>query len=380
MEHDRGPYHERLRRDIAAFCAGECGSWQVRQELTDDGRETHNADIARKMAERGWLGASIPECFGGTGGNLVDLCVVLEAVSYGMAPVGAYPAARIVGALYQRFGTEQQKKEILGAVAAGRVQALALSEPEAGSDLASITCRATPVDGGYLIDGHKTWSSNAHLADNVLVLARTGENATGTGGLSMLQVPATATGMRISGIDTIDGRELNDVRLDQCLVPDSAVVGTLGEGWLQVMTTLAFERLVIAAHALGLARRAFDDTLGYVRRRTQFGQRVGRFQALRHRIADLATELECCRLLVYQVAANTDGRAGRLSPKEAAMAKLKATEVAKQACLEGMQMMGAHGTRVDSDMERHLRISLLSTLMGGTSEIQRDIIGQTMGL
>jgi alkylation response protein AidB-like acyl-CoA dehydrogenase len=372
--------HQTLRRSVAAFCDRECGTWEVRRALTDDGRDTHSPEIARKMAEQGWLGIAIPECYGGAGGNLSDLCCFLEAASRGAAPIGAFPASMIVGSAYLRFGAEEQKKEILSGIVAGRVEALALSEPQAGSDLAAVTCRATSVDGGYRIDGQKIWTSNAHLADHILVLARTEEHGTGSNGLSMLQVPAGANGVRISPADTIAGRELNDVQLDSCVVPASAVVGTPGEGWLQVMTTLTFERLVIAAYVLGLAGRAFDDILRHVRRRTQFGQRIGTFQTMRHRLAELATELECCRLLVGQVAANGDHRGGRLSPKEAAMAKLKVTEVAKRICVEGMQMLGAHGTRISSDMERHLRTALLSTLMGGTSEIQREIIGKSMGL
>jgi alkylation response protein AidB-like acyl-CoA dehydrogenase len=352
----------------------------VRDALTDGGREAHSAEIAEKMAKHGWLGIAIPQAYGGLGGGLGDLCCFLEAASLGYAPIGAFPASMIVGSAYLRFGTEQQKQEILGGIAAGRVEALALSEPGAGSDLAAITCRATPTDGGFVIDGQKIWASNAHLADHILVLARTADDSTGSAGLSMLQVPNPTAGMAVNGIDTTAGRELNMVRFESCLVPEGAIVGMPGAGWLQVMMTSAFERLIIAAVTLGVAQRAFDDTLRYVRTREQFGQRVGTFQALRHRLADLATDLECCRLIVSRVAANADSRSGRLLPKEASMAKLKCTETAKRVCVEGMQMMGAHGTAIKSGMEHNLRSSMLSTLMGGTSEIQREIIGKSLGL
>lgn len=131
---------------------------------------------------------------------------------------------------------------------------------------------------------------------------------------------------------------------------------------------------------LGTAQRAFDDALDYIKQRRQFGRPVGTFQALRHRIADLATEIECCRLLVYSVARMVDDNPGQLFPREASMAKLKVTEVAKQVALDGMQMMGGYGYATEYDMERLLRATVISTVYGGTSEIQRDIIGKTYGL
>jgi alkylation response protein AidB-like acyl-CoA dehydrogenase len=131
---------------------------------------------------------------------------------------------------------------------------------------------------------------------------------------------------------------------------------------------------------LGTARRAFDDALGYVRERRQFGRAIGSFQALRHRIADLATEIECCRLLVYRTAALVDRDPSRVLPRESSMVKLKTTEVAREVALAGMQMMGGYGYATEFDMERHVRAALVSTVYGGTSEIQRDIIGKTYGL
>jgi alkylation response protein AidB-like acyl-CoA dehydrogenase len=131
---------------------------------------------------------------------------------------------------------------------------------------------------------------------------------------------------------------------------------------------------------LGCAERAFDDLLGYVKERKQFGRPVGSFQALKHRIADLATEIECCRLLTYDVAAAVDAKPGAMFPREASMAKLKVTEVAKKVALEGMQMMGGYGYATEYDMEGHVRRTLVSTIYGGTSEIQREIIAKTYGL
>ena len=131
---------------------------------------------------------------------------------------------------------------------------------------------------------------------------------------------------------------------------------------------------------LGVAQRAFDETLSYIKEREQFGRPIGSFQAIRHRVADLATELECCRLLTYDVARRVDQDPDAMFPREASMAKLKVTETAKKIALEGMQMMGGYGYATEYDMERHVRTTLVSTIYGGTSEVQREIIGKTLGL
>jgi alkylation response protein AidB-like acyl-CoA dehydrogenase len=184
----------------------------------------------------------------------------------------------------------------------------------------------------------------------------------------------------VRGIDTMGGREVNDVFFTDCYVSADRLLGEQDHGWGQLMAGLNHERLIIAAQSLGMAQRAFEDVLAYVKERKQFGRPIGSFQALRHRLADLAAELESTRLLVYDVARRVDENPQALFPREASMAKLKATELAKRATLEGMQMMGGYGYAVEYDMERHVRTALVTTIYGGTSEIQRDIIAKTLGL
>jgi alkylation response protein AidB-like acyl-CoA dehydrogenase len=176
------------------------------------------------------------------------------------------------------------------------------------------------------------------------------------------------------------GEVVNDVFFGDVEVGVERLVGREGAAWPQLMSGLNSERLIIAALMLGTAERVFDDLLAYVSERRQFGRPVGSFQALRHRIADLATELECCRLLTYDVARRVDANPGAMFPREASMAKLKVTETAKRIALEGMQMMGGYGYATEYDMEGHVRHTLVSTIYGGTSEIQREIIGKTFGL
>jgi len=359
---------------IRDFCRRETATREQR------GDEAHHPGVYARMAELGWLGVAIPEGYGGTGGGLVDMCLLLEETAYGMAPVAGIGTTFIVAGAYERFGSDEQKERVLGGIVEGAVEAIAMSEPEAGSDVGALQCRAQRHDDTFVVNGQKTWISNAHHAAHILLIARSDRSGSKHDGLTMLEVPASADGMEIRGIDTMGGREVNDVFFTDCEVPAEAVVGSEGQAWMQLMAGLNVERLIIAAQHLGQARRTFDDTLAYVKERRQFGRPVGSFQTIRHRLADLATDIECCRLLVYDVARRVDADPAAMVPREASMAKLKVTETAKRVALEGMQMMGGYGYATEYDMERHVRGALVGTIYGGTSEIQREIISKTYGL
>jgi alkylation response protein AidB-like acyl-CoA dehydrogenase len=365
---------------VRDFAQRECGTREQRDALTKNFTEPHNEELYAKVADLGWLGLAIPEEYGGTGGGMVDMCLFLEELSYGQIPIGSYAVTSISAGAYERFGTEEQKQEILSGIVTGNVEAIAMSEPESGSDVGSLRCKAVRENGGYRINGQKTWISEAHFAEHILLVCRTDDTGTKHDGLSMIVIPKDAAGMEIRGIETMAGRVVNDVFFTDCEVPAENLVGVEGAAWMQLMAGLNVERLIIAAQSLGYARRALDDTLEYVKERKQFGRPIGSFQALSHRLVNLATEVECCKLLVYDVAQMVDANPGALFPREASMAKLKVTETAKQVAIEGMQMMGGYGYATEYDMERHVRTTLVGTTYGGTSEIQRDIIGKTLGL
>ena len=362
------------------FCARECGTQEQRERLTGGHREHHNADLYKQMAELGWLGVTISEEYGGSGGSMLDACLFMEETSRGLAPIGGYATTLIVAGATQRFGTDEQKDEILGGVSRGSVEAIAMTEPEAGSDVGSLTTTAERSNGGYVLNGQKVFCSNAHISDHVLVVCRTTKTDSKHEGLSMIWVPGDAPGMEVKPIDTMGGRETNYLYFTDCEAPADALLGEQDQAWTQLMAGLNVERLILAATMLGIAQRAFDDVLAYVKERKQFGRPIGSFQALQHRLADLATELEAARLMTRWVATLTDEDPGRMLPREASMVKLHVTEVAKKVTLEGMQMMGGYGYSSEYDMERLVRASLVSTIYGGTSEIQRNIIAKTLGL
>jgi isovaleryl-CoA dehydrogenase len=365
---------------IRDFCARECGTPEQRERLTNGYTEAHSAEIYSKMAELGWLGVTIDEADGGSGGGMLDACLFMEETSRGLAPINGYATTLIVAGAVQRFGSDEQRREILGGIASGSVEAIAMTEPEAGSDVGSLTTTAERVDGGFVLNGQKVFCSNAHISDHVLVVCRTTKGESKHDGLTMIFVPTDNPKMEITPIDTLGGRETNHLYLTDCEAPSDAVLGEVDRAWMQLMAGLNVERLILAATMLGLGQRAFNDALAYVKERHQFGKPIGSFQALQHRLADLATELEAARLMTYWVATKVDSDPDRMLPREASMVKLKVTETAQRAALEGMQMMGGYGYSSEYDMERLVRQTLVSTIYGGTSEIQRNIIAKTYGL
>ncbi len=344
-----------------------------------DRDEAHSDRVAAKMGELGWYGLQIPEEYGGSGGSFLDATLFLEETAYGRIPVAGYGVTLIVVGALNRFGSDDQKRELFDRVVRGGTLAIAMSEPEAGSDVANLKTKARPENGSYVLDGSKMWCSYAHKASHILIVCRTGPGERHED-MSMILVPRDADGMTVTPIPTLGGEETNEIHLDGVHVPADALIGTEGGGWTQLMAGLNYERTILAASALGLAQRTFDDALEYAKERRQFGRPIGSFQAISHRFAELATEIAQVRLLVRWVASLTDEDPSRMLPREASMAKLAATELAKRCALEGLQIMGGYGYATEYPMERYLRSAVVGTIYGGTSEIQKNIIAKTLGL
>ncbi|QLL07550.1 acyl-CoA dehydrogenase family protein [Mycobacterium vicinigordonae] len=365
---------------IREFCARDCATREQREALLDPEEEDQSSVLYGRLAELGWLGVAIPETYGGSGGTYVEQTILFEELWRGMAPVKALGPTTTVAGCYKRFGSEEQKHHALAAIAAGEIMSISISEPGAGSDVAAIACSAKPVSGGWVLNGQKTWCSYAHRAGRILLVGRTSRDENAHAGLTIFEVSSDSEGVETRRIATLGGREVNDIFFTDCFVPTENVVGEVGRGFPQIMAGLDGERLVGAAVAIGLGQRALDDTIAYVKERKQFGKSIGTFQALRHRIADLATELECARLLTYEVAGRLERDPGPATTRMTSMAKIKSSEIAKQIALEGMQMMGGYGYACEYDMESHVRHSLVLPIYAGTNEIQREIVSRSLGL
>ena len=363
---------------VERFCADNCGTVERRAQLTKG--LSNSPELLRRLAELGWLGVSIPVEYGGGGAGMVEECIFLEETARGQAPIHAYGTGLTAAQTYLRHGTDSQKKEVVGNLCAGHFEAIALSEPGAGSDLAGVRTRAVHDGDRFIINGQKTWITAAHLADHLLVLTRTATDAGKHQGLTLLYLATDTPGLDIKPIQTMDGHTVNDVFFTDVAVPVDNVVGGVGDAWHRLMRGLNVERLIIAAMSLGSARRSLEDTIAYVRQREQFGRSLGSFQAVRHRLADLAAQIECCRAYVYHVATQIDAGLEDQLAREGSIAKLQCTEVAKRAALEGVQLMGGSGYTVEFGMEMQVRKALAPPIYGGANEIQREIIGKSLGL
>lgn len=375
LDSDRLEFGEHVHN----FCARECGTLAQRDALTDNETNATSFELLAKMANLGWLGVSLPEEYGGGGAGFVDECVFIEEAHRGLAPgLLAYTTGLTAAQTYLKWGNDEQKKTIVSNLASGKVEAIALSEPGTGSDLGAVTCKGTRDGDEYVINGQKTWISVAHVAEHMLVLVREDTSGPKHDGLTLLMVPCDTPGIEMREVVTMEARTCNDVFFTDVRVPVSAVVGEAGQGWKQLMRGLSVERMIIAAFSIGAARRSLDDAVAYMREREAFGQSIATFQALRHRVADLATDIATTRAFIYDIAqAIDDGEEDELA-SASAMAKMRATDVAKAAALEGMQLMGGAGYTREYGMEFQVRRALAPPIFGGTNEIQREIIAKAI--
>jgi acyl-CoA dehydrogenase len=364
---------------IEDFCARECGTLAQRDALTDNETNATSFELLKKMSDLGWLGVSLPEEYGGGGAGFVDECVFIEEAHRGMAPgLLGYTTGLTAAQTYLKWGNAEQKKTIVSNLVAGRLEAIALSEPGTGSDLGAVRTKAVRDGDEYVINGQKTWISVAHVAEHMLTLVREDNSGPKHAGLTLLMVPCDTPGIEMREVVTMEARTCNDVFFTNARVPASAVVGEAGQGWKQLMRGLSVERMIIAAFSIGAARRSLEDAIAYMQQRDAFGQPTSTFQALRHRVADLATDIAVTRSFIYDVAQAIDeGREDDLA-RESAMAKMRATEVAKSAALEAMQLMGGAGYAREYGMEFQVRRALAPPIFGGTNEIQREIIAKSI--
>ena len=247
---------------VRDFAQRECGTREQRDALTDNFTEPHNEELYAKVAELGWLGVAIPEEYGGTGRRRGRHVPVPRGDVLRADPDrGLRRHLRSPPAPTSASAPTSRRRRSSAASSSGNVEAIAMSEPEAGSDVGALRCKAVRENGGYVINGQKTWISEAHFAEHILLVCRTDDSGKKHDGLTMLVIPKDADGMEIRGIDTMGGRVVNDVFFTDCEVPAENLVGVEGQAWMQLMAGLNVERLIIAAQSLGYARRALDDTL-----------------------------------------------------------------------------------------------------------------------
>ena len=341
----------------------------------DDDIDAHCLDLVRRLGEGGLLERCVPVS-PGDAVSVRNLALCREALSYqsGLADF-AFAMQGLGSGPISFFGGPELKERYLPDVAAGRsVAAFAISEPEAGSDVGAIETTATRDGDGYVLDGVKTWISNAGIADHYVVFARTGE-APATGGLSALVVDANTPGLSVSERIRISApHPLGSLRFEGCRVPAENMIAGPGEGFRVAMGTLDVFRPTVGAAALGFARRAFDEAARRSKQRLVFGRRLSEFQLTKAKLADMAVSIDAAALLIYRAAWTKDQRPGARITREAAMAKLYATEEAQKVVDQAVQIFGGLGVVAGNVVETLYREIRALRIYEGTSEIQKLVI------
>ncbi|AGN36575.1 acyl-CoA dehydrogenase family protein [Bacillus paralicheniformis] len=338
----------------------------------------------KKMGELGLLGIPFPECYGGSGGDTISYALSVEEIGKACGSTGlSYAAAVSLGAApVYYFGTEEQKQEYLVPLATGRaLGAFGLTEPNAGSDAGGTRTKARSEGDSYVISGEKCWITNAGYARTVIVTAVTGKDDNGKNIISAIIVPTDSEGFTInSEYDKmgVRGSNTSQLILDNVRVPKQNLLGSPEKGFKQFLNTLDGGRISIAALAVGIAQGAFEAALAYAHERKQFGRPISYFQAIQFKLADMAMEIELARNMVLKAAWLKDQ--GRPFTKEAAFAKLYASEMAFRTCNQSIQIHGGYGYMKEYGVERMLRDAKLMEIGEGTSEIQRLVIARQLGI
>lgn len=348
-----------------------------------DAKSMFAEDVFKKMGKLGLLGIPFPEEYGGSGGDTISYAIAVEEVGKACGGTGlSYAAAVSLGAspIYY-FGTEEQKQKYLVPITTGEtLAAFGLTEPNAGSDAGGTRTTAVLEGDEYVINGEKTWITNASYSRTITVTAVSGKDSRGKNIISAFIVPTDTEGLTInSNYEKMGVRASNtcEIILDNVRVPKKNLLGDPDKGFKQFLFTLDGGRISIAALAVGIAQAAFDKALAFSKERIQFGKSISSFQAIQFKLADMAMEIELARNMVYKAAWLKDNK--KPFAKEAAYAKLFASETAFRASNQAIQIHGGSGYMREYEVERYLRDAKLLEIGEGTSEIQRIVIARQLG-
>ncbi|MGH2809131.1 MAG: acyl-CoA dehydrogenase family protein [Actinomycetota bacterium] len=372
--------HDLLRKSIRDFVESElaphASEWEAQHDFPDW--------VFERLGEVGFLGLSYPETYGGSGADYLCQIVLAEEMtrcnSGGVAMAVAVQTDMAVPPVF-KFGTEEQKQRYLVPALKGeKIFCLGITEPNAGSDVAGIQTTAKKVDGGWVINGRKIFITNGRRADVMTLVAKTDREA-GHQGITLFLIDTDTPGYKVER--TLDklgmhSSDTGEISFTDMFVPDDAVLGNEGEGFYNISWELQGERLVGAAGSIMGARRSFEAALAYAQQRTTFGKPIGKHQVIRHKLADMATEIEAAQQLVYSAAWKVNN--GEYPVREISMAKLLTGEVAWKVVDQTLQIFGGYGYAMEVPIQRAWRDTRLIRIGGGTDEVMREVIGRMEGL
>lgn len=340
-----------------------------------------DVNLWKLMGEFNLHGITAPEEYGGLGLGYLYHCIAMEEISRASGSVALSYGAHsnlCINQLVRNGNTSQKHKYLPKLISGEHVGALAMSEPNAGSDVVSMKCKADKVDGGFLINGNKMWCTNGPSAQTLIVYAKTDTKA-GSKGITAFVIEKGMAGFSTAQkLDKLGmrGSDTCELVFENCFVPEENILGKEGKGVYVLMSGLDLERLVLAAGPLGIMQACLDIVLPYIRQREQFGRPVGEFQFIQGKVADMYTALQSSRSYVYSVARECDN--GKVDPKDCAGTILCAAERATQVALQAIQCLGGNGYINEYATGRLLRDAKLYEIGAGTSEIRRMVIGREL--
>jgi alkylation response protein AidB-like acyl-CoA dehydrogenase len=371
---------EMLRATARQFVADVCPPERAKEW---DEESAVPPELFKGMAELGWFSLPFAEADGGDGGGPVELILIAEELGRASFDVAmCYIGVFIPGITVFKWGTDAQRAFIKEQVMTGRQRlAVAVSEPDAGSDAAALRTTAEDRGDHFLVNGQKMWCTGAGLPDTTIATyVRTGPREPKHEGISLLLIDPQADGVEVRRTPTLARHILgtNEVYLSDVVVPRENLVGPQDQGWPVLLSNIELEKVIITGGYLGAAQATLDEMLAFAKTRHAFGRPIGTFQALAHAMADLQTDIDSARLLAYRAAWLL--AQGQPCSREGAMAKLKGSETYVAAARLGMQVCAGHGFSTESVMSFRYRESIVATISGGTSQIQRNAIARSMGL
>jgi alkylation response protein AidB-like acyl-CoA dehydrogenase len=369
---------ELLRDTARKFLDSECDTRFVRAMMATEAAVT--PEFWGKLAENGWLGITYSEDDGGSGLGLVDLVVLMEEVGRAVMP-GPFPATVLLGgAAIAEAGSPAQRHVFLPGIAAGEVKAtLAATEPNARWDAAGITLAGREARGGFTLSGTKLFVPDAHLADVLVVAARTRDGSTMEDGVSLFLVPKGTPGVTVRVLPSVDEtRKLCEVKFDNVAVPATALLGDLNGGWPALARVTDRAAVALAAEMCGAAQRVLDMTVDYAKLRVAFGKPIGTYQGVKHKCADMLIEIENAKSLTYYAAWAVD-EAEPDAAMAVSMAKAAASDAGRKVCAAGIQLHGGIGMTWEHDLQLYLKRAKASEIALGDATWHRERIARLMG-
>jgi alkylation response protein AidB-like acyl-CoA dehydrogenase len=368
---------EMLKTSARDFLQKECPKQLVRQ--LDESDEGYSRELWRKMAELGWMGLPFPEKYGGGGGSFLDLVVLLEAMGYNVVPGPFFSTVVLGGMTILAAGNEEQKKEFLSKVAGGKlILTLAMTEPNARYEAASVKTTAALHDGKYVINGTKLFIQDANVADYLLCVARTKTTGKPENGITIFLVDSKAPGVKCTLLKTMARDKQCEVVFDNVAVPKENMVGGLNRGWQIVQDVLQKAVVAKCAEMVGGAQAALDMAVAYAKERVQFNRPIGSFQAIQHYCANMVSDVDGSRFVTYKAAWKVSE--GLPATMDVAIAKAWTGAAYSRVTLLAHQIFGAVGFTMDHDLHLYYRRAKVGEIMFGDGAFQRAIVARELGL